>query len=123
MIKEIFLSGSEPKETTNNRMEMQAVIAALSELQMGEMAPITIRTDSQIVVKGMNEWIAGWQAKGWKGANKKPVANRDLWEQMLELSQGKTITWSWVKGHAGDPMNEKVDGLAEAAARAAMFTA
>ena len=123
VIKEVVQSGSEPTQTTNNRMEMEAVIAALLQVRKGETAAITICTDSQIIVKGMNDWIAGWQAKGWKGANKKPVANRDLWAQILELAQGKTITWVWVKGHAGDPLNEKVDGLAEAAARAARVLA
>lgn len=122
VIKEIVLSGAAPTETTNNRMEMEAVIAALLQVRKGETAPVTIRTDSQLVVNGMNNWIVGWQAKGWKGANKKPVANRDLWEQILAVAEGKTITWQWVKGHAGDPLNEKVDGLAEAAARAAGAT-
>ena len=122
VIEELVQSGFVP-ETTNNRMEMQAAIEALKTILADEAAPITIRSDSEILIKGVNEWIRGWIAKGWKKAGGKPVANRDLWEQILELSQGKTITWSWVKGHAGDPMNEKVDGLAEAAARAAMFTA
>ena len=119
VIKELVLSGSGPERTTNNCMEMEAVIAALLQVRKGEAAAITIRTDSQLVVKGVNEWIAGWQAKGWKGAKKKPIANRDLWEQILALAEGKNITWEWVKGHAGDPLNEKVDGLAEAAARRA----
>lgn len=119
VIKEVIQSGDGPERTTNNCMEMEAVIAALLQVRKGETAAITIRTDSQLVVKGMNDWIAGWQAKGWKGANKKPIANRDLWEQILALAEGKNITWEWVKGHAGDPLNEKVDGLAEAAARRA----
>lgn len=117
VIKEVIQSGDGPDRTTNNQMEMEAVIAALLQVRKGETAAITIRTDSQLVVKGMNDWIAGWQAKGWKGANKKPIANRDLWEQILVLAESKNITWQWVKGHAGDPLNEKVDGLAEAAAR------
>ena len=120
VIKEIILSGTATTETTNNRMEMEAVIAALLQVRKGEKAPVTIRSDSQIVVKGMNEWMAKWQAKGWKVAGGKPVSNRDLWEQILAVAEDKAITWVWVKGHAGDPLNEKVDGLAEAAARAAM---
>ena len=123
VIDELVQSASVPATTTNICMEMQAAIEALKTVLADEAAPITIRSDSEILIKGVNEWIKGWIAKGWKKAGGKPVANRDLWEQILELSQGKTITWSWVKGHAGDPMNEKVDGLAEAAARAAMFTA
>lgn len=123
VIKEVVQSGSAPTQTTNNRMEMEAVIAALLQVRKGETAAITIRSDSQLVINGMTKWITAWIANGWKNAAKRPVINRDLWEQILELAQGKSITWAWVKGHAGDPLNEKVDGLAEKAARTAMATA
>lgn len=122
VIKEVVQSGAGPTETTNNRMEMEGVIAALLQLRKGETAAITIRSDSQLVINGMSKWVATWIANGWKNAAKRPVINRDLWEQILELAKGKTITWAWIKGHAGDPLNEKVDGLAEKAARAAMAT-
>ena len=99
-------------ETTNNRMEMMAVIQALSSLKRA--CRVTLHMDSQYVLKGITEWVAGWKAKGWKTSTKQPVKNVDLWQQLDALVQtaGHTIDWRWVKGHAGDPGNERADALA-----------
>ena len=98
--------------TTNNRMEMMAVIQALAALK--RPCSVVLHLDSQYVLKGMTEWLAGWKAKGWKTAAKQPVKNVDLWQQLDQLvsTSGHTIDWRWVKGHAGDPGNERADGLA-----------
>jgi ribonuclease HI len=106
------ISGAAP-DTTNNRMEMTAVIEALKQLT--RPCRITITTDSQYVVKGMTEWIGGWQRKGWRNSKKEPVLNRDLWEMLLEHSQQHMVTWNWVRGHAGHPENERCDQLAREA--------
>lgn len=107
--KELF--GGE-RETTNNRMEMMAVIQALGALK--RPCAVTLHLDSQYVLKGITEWLAGWKAKGWKTAAKQPVKNVDLWQQLDQLvaNQGHRIDWRWVKGHAGDPGNERADALA-----------
>ena len=98
--------------TTNNRMEMTAVIQALSALK--RPCQITLHLDSQYVLKGITEWLPGWKAKGWKTAAKQPVKNVDLWQTLDALVQtsGHVIEWRWVKGHAGDVGNERADGLA-----------
>ncbi|MFY8044821.1 MAG: ribonuclease HI [Rhodoferax sp.] len=98
--------------TTNNRMEMLAVIQALAALK--RPCKVVLHIDSQYVLKGITEWLAGWKAKGWKTAAKQPVKNVDLWQQLDRLvsTSGHTIDWRWVKGHAGDPGNERVDALA-----------
>ena len=98
--------------TTNNRMEMMAVIEALSALK--RPCQVTLHVDSQYVLKGMTEWLAGWKARGWKTAAKQPVKNVDLWQQLDELvrTSGHTIDWRWVRGHNGDPGNEHADMLA-----------
>ena len=106
------LSGAEAA-TTNNRMELTAVIRALEALKRS--SPLIIHTDSEYVRRGITEWIGGWKARGWKTADKKPVKNRDLWERLDELSQQHDIEWRWVKGHSGVPGNERVDQLANAA--------
>ena len=97
-------------QTTNNQMEMLAVIEALKLLK--EACDITLTTDSQYVVRGMTEWLQGWQAKGWKTTSKKAVANQELWQKLAELSSHHIIHWKWVKGHAGHPENERCDCLA-----------
>jgi ribonuclease HI len=99
-------------ETTNNRMEMTAVIQALSALK--RPCQITLHLDSQYVLKGITEWLPGWKAKGWKTAAKQPVKNVDLWQALDALVQTSdhVIEWRWVKGHAGDVGNERADGLA-----------
>lgn len=106
--KELF--GGEPN-TTNNRMELTAVIRALEALK--RPCPIKIYTDSVYVQKGMTEWIKGWKARQWKTADKKPVKNEDLWRILDNLVAAQpTIEWIWVKGHAGNAGNERADGLA-----------
>ncbi len=103
------ISGGAP-DTTNNRMEMTAVIEALRQLT--RPCRVSITTDSQYVVKGMTEWIDGWQRKGWRNSKKEPVLNRDLWEKLLEQSKSHKIEWKWVRGHAGHVENERCDQLA-----------
>ena len=103
------LSGYAVK-TTNNRMEMQGAIAGLEALK--HPCQVRLISDSQYLVKGMTEWIEGWQRKGWKNSKKQEVANRDLWEQLLELAKRHQVDWVWVKGHAGHPENERCDELA-----------
>lgn len=103
------LAGGE-EETTNNRMEMQAVVEGLNSLT--RPCIVTVYTDSQYVQKGITEWIKGWKARGWKTAAKKPVKNADLWRELDEAQAKHQVTWKWVKGHAGHPENERVDDLA-----------
>ncbi|MFZ6657649.1 ribonuclease HI [Undibacterium sp. TJN19] len=107
--KEKELFGGE-KETTNNRMELMAVIQALGALK--RPCQITLHTDSQYVLKGITEWITGWKAKGWKTASKAPVKNVDLWQQLDEARNIHEIDWRWVRGHTGHPGNERADQLA-----------
>ena len=108
--KEKTLHGGE-EATTNNRMELTAVIKALECLK-GNKWPIEITTDSKYVLQGITEWIEGWKRKGWRNASKKPVMNVDLWKQLDELVQQFEIDWQWVKGHSGHPGNEHADELA-----------
>ena len=98
------------KETTNNRMEMMAVIESLAALK--RRCHVTIYTDSAYVKNGMTEWIHGWKSKGWKTAAKQPVKNEDLWRRLDTLAAQHRVDWRWVKGHAGDPGNERADALA-----------
>jgi len=106
------LSGFAP-ETTNNRMELTAAIAGLAALN--RPCRVRLTTDSEYLKKGMTEWVAGWIRRGWKNAQKQPVANRDLWEQLVELSSRHEVEWHWVRGHAGHAENERCDALARAA--------
>ena len=105
------LWGGEP-ETTNNRMELTAVIEALKALK--RPCDVLLYLDSEYVRKGITEWLPGWKARGWKTAAKQPVKNVDLWQALDALVQsgGHRIDWRWVKGHAGDPGNERADMLA-----------
>lgn len=103
------LSGSE-KQTTNNRMEMMAVIVALEALK--RPCRVTITTDSQYVIKGMTEWLAGWKAKNWKTAAKKPVKNVELWQRLDKAISQHEVEWQWVRGHQGHVENERADQLA-----------
>ena len=105
--KEIW--GGEP-QTTNNRMELTAVIRALEQLKRPVRA--RVYTDSQYVQKGISEWIHGWKARGWKTAAKAPVKNADLWQALDAATAHHQIQWLWVKGHAGHPENERADALA-----------
>jgi ribonuclease HI len=101
-------------ETTNNRMEMTAILQALRALK--EPCAVTIHTDSRYVIDGMTQWISGWQKRGWLNAAKKPVANADLWRALIEAAEPHKISWEWVKGHSGHPENERADALASAQA-------
>lgn len=103
------ISGGEPN-TTNNRMEMTAVIRALESLK--RPSTVEVHTDSQYVQKGISEWMPGWKRRNWRTADGKPVKNQDLWLQLDALSQLHRIEWKWVRGHAGHPENERADALA-----------
>lgn len=105
--KEIF--GGE-LQTTNNRMELMAVIRALEALK--RKSKVRVYTDSAYVQKGISEWIHGWKLRGWRTSDKKPVKNAELWRELDELAQRHEIEWIWVKGHAGDIGNERADALA-----------
>jgi ribonuclease HI len=96
--------------TTNNRMELLAVIEALRALK--RPSRVVIHTDSQYVQKGITEWIRNWKLRGWKTADRKPVKNEDLWRTLDGLLAGHEISWRWVRGHSGHPENERADGLA-----------
>lgn len=110
--KEKELSGGE-KETTNNRMELTAVIKALSALK--EPCKVRLTTDSKYVCDAVNQrWVYGWRANGWRKADKKPALNVDLWEELLPLLETHEVEFLWVKGHAGHPENERCDALAVA---------
>jgi ribonuclease HI len=106
------LSGAEAL-TTNNRMELTAVIRALEALK--RPSQLRIFTDSEYVRRGITEWVRSWKARGWKTADRKPVKNQDLWERLDTLAAAHEIEWHWVRGHSGIPGNERVDQLANAA--------
>ena len=109
------MSGAEA-DTTNNRMEMTAAIEALSALK--RPCSVDLYTDSKYLIDGITKWLPGWQKRGWKTADKKPVKNEDLWRSLASLNAKHTITWHWVKGHSGHAENERVDKLASDAAAA-----
>lgn len=106
------ISGGEAS-TTNNRMEMTAVIKALESLK--SPCTVDIYTDSKYVMDGITQWIHGWKKNGWKTASKKPVKNDDLWQQLDALTRTHKLTWHWVKGHNGHAQNERADFLATSA--------
>ncbi len=97
-------------DTTNNRMELLAVIEALKALK--RPCQVVVHTDSQYVQKGMTQWLANWKRRDWRTADKKPVKNADLWQELDELVARHEVTWKWVRGHAGDAGNERADQLA-----------
>ncbi|MDO4434909.1 MAG: ribonuclease HI [Cardiobacteriaceae bacterium] len=99
--------------TTNNRMELMAVIQALRTIK--RPLPLCITTDSNYVKQGMTEWLPKWKQKGWRGANQQPIKNQDLWQELDQLVQAYEIEWRWVKGHSGHKDNERVDELANQA--------
>jgi ribonuclease HI len=107
------INGAEP-ETTNNRMELMAAIQALRAVK-GENKSIRLVTDSTYVKDGLTKWIHGWKKNGWKTAAKKPVKNADLWRELDEAASRHDVQWDWVKGHSGDPDNERADELARLA--------
>ncbi len=108
--KEKTLHGGEP-HTTNNRMELRAVIEGLSALTRPD-CDVHVFSDSKYVLTGITEWLPNWKSRGWKTAAKKPVLNLDLWQQLDQLAAHHTIIWEWVKGHSGHPENEMADALA-----------
>ncbi|MHC4976175.1 MAG: ribonuclease HI, partial [Planctomycetota bacterium] len=107
--KRIERSGGE-LDTTNNRMELTAVIEGLGALT--RPTEVDVYSDSQYVLKGLNEWLDGWKAKGWKNSQKKPVKNRDLWEKLDVLRDEHTLDYHWIRGHSEHPENERCDQLA-----------
>lgn len=113
----LLIAGTHKKElyggelnTTNNRMELKAVIEALTALK--RPCEVVVHTDSQYVQKGISEWIHGWKARGWKTAAKEPVKNADLWQELDSAQAKHKVEWRWVKGHAGHDGNERADALA-----------
>ncbi|MBN1956031.1 MAG: ribonuclease HI [Anaerolineae bacterium] len=116
--REWVLSGNDP-ETTNNRMELCAAAAALALLEgMLGRCQVTLYTDSQYVRQGITQWISGWVSRGWLTRSKTPVKNQDLWRRLHRLAQAHDVTWHWLEGHAGHPLNERADWLAREARRA-----
>jgi len=111
VVKERELSGG-ASETTNNQMELMAAISALETLERA--STITVVTDSSYVKDGVSTWIHGWKRNGWKTAAKKPVKNVELWQRLDTARSRHSVTWEWVKGHAGHPENERADALARA---------
>jgi ribonuclease HI len=116
----VMMSGKHRKEisggervTTNNRMEMMAIIAGAEALTRG--CDIDIYTDSTYVMKGMTEWLEGWKQRGWRTASRQPVKNVDLWQRLERALDHHQVTWYWVKGHSGIPENERADELARMA--------
>ncbi len=97
-------------QTTNNRMELMAVIEGL--LALARHSKVRVYTDSQYVQKGISEWIHSWKRRGWRTADKKPVKNEDLWRRLDEVARMHDVEWHWVRGHAGHPENERADALA-----------
>ncbi|QTN34593.1 ribonuclease HI [Cognatishimia activa] len=111
VLKERELSGG-AAETTNNQMELMAAIMALETLERASQ--VTVVTDSAYVKNGVTGWIHGWKRNGWRTSNKKPVKNAELWQRLDAAQARHSVTWEWVKGHAGHPENEKADELARA---------
>jgi len=107
--REQELCGGEA-QTTNNRMELMAVIEGL--LALARHSKVRVYTDSQYVQKGISEWIHSWKRRGWRTADKKPVKNEDLWRRLDEIARMHDVEWHWVRGHAGHPENERADALA-----------
>lgn len=107
--RELELFGGEPS-TTNNRMELRAVIEGLSALK--RRSNVLLVTDSKYVMQGIQQWLANWKKRGWKTASKQPVKNQDLWQQLDALVQQHDVQWQWVAGHTGHPGNERADNLA-----------
>ena len=115
---EKMVSGGKAR-TTNNEMEMTAAIEGLKVAIAQGAREITVVSDSEYLVKGMTGWVRGWLRNGWKTSRGEPVKNRPLWEELHRLSQGRSVTWSWIRGHAGHPENERCDAVAVAAAHEA----
>lgn len=110
--RERTLKGAE-RETTNNRMELTAAVQALNALTRS--CDVALYTDSEYLRRGISEWLPGWKTRGWKTADKKPVKNVDLWQVLDQAAARHSVAWHWVRGHAGDPGNERADRLANEA--------
>lgn len=110
--KELFEAGGRSEHATNNQMELTAAIEALRYLKNNKIDKAVIFADSKYVILGITEWIFGWQKNGWRNAAKKPVVNRELWEELWGLSQGLKLKWEYVEGHSGDKWNDRVDLIA-----------
>ena len=104
--------GGAENHTTNNRMELTGAIKALEFVSQLSTDHYLLFTDSEYVTKGMTEWIKRWQKKGWKNAGRKPVLNQDLWQKLLQLTEGREVKWKYVAGHTGIPLNERADEIA-----------
>jgi ribonuclease HI len=115
---DIEMSGGAPN-TTNNQMELTGALVGLRQAFQEGASNIAVYSDSEYLVKGMTSWLAGWERKGWKTSTGQPVKNRELWESLSQLARGRSVTWNWVRGHAGHSENERCDELAVAAARQA----
>ncbi|MCF6288871.1 MAG: ribonuclease HI [Proteobacteria bacterium] len=111
--QEKMFSGSK-LDTTNNQMELQAVISGLTALT--KSCEVELYTDSRYVIDGFTQWLAGWKAKGWKRAKNKPLSNKELWQKLDKIGHKHSIQWHWIKGHSGHPENERVDQLARSKA-------
>lgn len=110
-VRAVELGGRED-HTTNNRMELMGAIKALEFANALDHVPIELYTDSEYVMKGMTEWVSGWQKRGWRTASKKPVLNQDLWQKLILAADGKEIAWKYVAGHSGHEHNERCDVIA-----------
>jgi ribonuclease HI len=116
LVSRSAVAGSAKRSTTNCRSELKAGVEALRLTKDLSYSSVTILSDSQYVTKGASEYLAGWKANGWRKSDRKPVLNKDLWEQLDSLAEGLDVSWKWVKGHSGHPMNEAADTLASDAA-------
>ena len=110
--KELFEAGGRSEHATNNQMELTAAIEAMRYLKNNKINEAVIFADSKYVILGITEWIFGWQKNGWRKKKKKPVVNRELWEELWTLSQGLKLKWEYVEGHSGDKWNDRVDLIA-----------
>lgn len=111
-LRRLLRAGHDTGAVSNIRMEMTAVGAALEAIKPGEPQPIIVRPDLELIVKGMALWLPGWIERGWRKSDRKPVENVDLWLRIIAATEGKTVHWLWVRGHAGDERNELADQLA-----------
>lgn len=120
IIKQVEFWGASPDTTTTNiRMEMTAALRGLQKVGAKTAEPITVLCDCNQIPRGMNEWLPGWKAKGWRKAKGGQVENRDLWEKLIAEAEGRNVTWQWVRGHNGTDLNEQADRLAYRGAREA----
>jgi ribonuclease HI len=117
----VELGGAEA-HTTNNRMELMGAISALEYASTLSPEPIELFTDSEYVMKGITQWVAGWQKRGWRTASKKPVLNQDLWQRLILAADGKEIAWQYVAGHSGHEFNERCDEIATSMADGTQVT-